>query len=121
MTGSQAFCSALLQVGFTEATVASSLRGLLPHVFTLTTSFEGRFVFCGTFLGVAPTGNYPAPCPAEPGLSSRNKVASGRLVHHDRVEILSRGFMSGKEANPKSALGFDINQAVILEHASHWR
>jgi hypothetical protein len=29
--------------------------------------------------------------------------------------------MSGKEANPKSALGFDINQAVIMEHACHWR
>src|SRR4030067_1028329 len=31
----------------------------------------GRYLFCGTVLGVAPTGNYPAPCPAEPGLSSR--------------------------------------------------
>ncbi len=27
--------------------------------------------FCGTFLGVAPTGYYPAPCPAELGLSSK--------------------------------------------------
>jgi len=26
--------------------------------------------FCGTFLGVAPTGRYPAPCPAELRLSS---------------------------------------------------
>jgi len=30
-----------------------------------------RFAFCGTFLGVAPTGRYPASCPAEFGLSSR--------------------------------------------------
>lgn len=29
-----------------------------------------RSVFCGTFLRVAPTGRYPAPCSAEPGLSS---------------------------------------------------
>jgi hypothetical protein len=37
----------------------------------------GRFLrpwlavcFCGTFLRVAPTGRYPAPCPMKPGLSS---------------------------------------------------
>jgi hypothetical protein len=29
-----------------------------------------RFAFCGTFLGVTPTGRYPAPCPVELGLSS---------------------------------------------------
>lgn len=29
-----------------------------------------RFVFCGTFLRVTPTGRYPASCPAELGLSS---------------------------------------------------
>jgi hypothetical protein len=29
-----------------------------------------RSVFCGTFLRVTPTGRYPAPCSAEPGLSS---------------------------------------------------
>jgi hypothetical protein len=38
------------------------LRGaLLPHLFTLT-SRSWRFVFCGTFPGVAPAGRYPAPC-----------------------------------------------------------
>ena len=30
-----------------------------------------RCVFCATFLRVAPTGRYPAHCPAEFGLSSR--------------------------------------------------
>ena len=34
-----------------------------------------RFVFCGTFLRVAPTGCYPAPCSMEPGLSSPCCVA----------------------------------------------
>jgi hypothetical protein len=29
--------------------------------------------FCGTFLRVAPTGRYPAPCPMKPGLSSLPK------------------------------------------------
>ena len=28
--------------------------------------------FCGTFLGVAPTGSYPAPCPLVSGLSSES-------------------------------------------------
>ena len=30
----------------------------------------GGFLFCCTFLKVAFTGNCPAPCPVEPGLSS---------------------------------------------------
>jgi hypothetical protein len=44
---------------------------LLPHLFTLTGP-EGlrRYVFCGTFHGLAPPRRYLAPCPAEPGLSS---------------------------------------------------
>ena len=48
---------------------------LLPHLFTLT-RWRGqcratrRSVFCGTFLPVAGTGCYPAPCPVETGLSS---------------------------------------------------
>ena len=40
---------------------------LLPHLFTLTAQFgrsqtARRFVFCGTFPGVASAGGYPAPC-----------------------------------------------------------
>jgi hypothetical protein len=31
--------------------------------------------FCGTFLRVTPTGRYPAPCPAELGLSSKATFA----------------------------------------------
>ena len=34
-----------------------------------------RFVFCGTFLRVTPTGSYPAPCSSEPGLSSPRLAA----------------------------------------------
>ncbi len=33
-------------------------------------SYRTAVCFCGTFLGVAPTGHYPAPCPLVPGLSS---------------------------------------------------
>ena len=49
---------------------------LLPHPFTLTRR-SGRTALCGTFPGVTPAGRYPAPCPAEPGLSSpRTKRAA---------------------------------------------
>lgn len=60
----------LLQVGFTRARVTAELRELLPHDFTLTGEAPA-VCFCGTFLRVAPTGRYPAPCPVKPGLSSR--------------------------------------------------
>jgi hypothetical protein len=46
---------------------------LLPHHFNLTAPpFDGgwRYIFCGTFRGLAPPRRYLAPCPAEPGLSS---------------------------------------------------
>jgi hypothetical protein len=39
----------------------------------------GRYIFCATFLRVAPTGRYPAHCPAEFGLSSL-RLASLRLA-----------------------------------------
>src|SRR3954471_16551492 len=54
-----------------------------------------RYVFCATVLRVAPTGRYPAHCPAEFGLSSRLRTlrrSSGRssvslrqlIVHVER-------------------------------------
>jgi len=50
------------------------LRGaLLPHHFTLTAGRNRwRYIFCGTFRGLAPPRRYLAPCPQEPGLSSRS-------------------------------------------------
>src|SRR5262245_65160871 len=42
-----------------------------PSLETRSVESEGgRYVFCATFLRVAPTGCYPAHCPAEFGLSS---------------------------------------------------
>ena len=57
---------------FLAPAVTDRTGELLPHRFTLTSADQppGRFAFCGTFLPVARTGSYPAPCPAEPGLSS---------------------------------------------------
>src|SRR5438445_5883745 len=66
----------LLRAGFTWPAGHPVAGGLLPHLFTLTwrrVSGDSRcraVIFCGTFLRVAPTGCYPAPCSLEPGLSS---------------------------------------------------
>ena len=47
---------------------------LLPHLFTLTpgrlSPNPWRYIFCGTFRGLASPRRYLAPYPAEPGLSS---------------------------------------------------
>jgi hypothetical protein len=40
-------------------------------------SEAGRYIFCATFLRVAPTGRYPAHCPEELGLSSRLRPLRG--------------------------------------------
>ena len=52
-------------------------RGLLPAArCALTAPFHPyracarRYIFCGTFHGLAPPRRYLAPCPKEPGLSS---------------------------------------------------
>ena len=57
--------------------VTRNAGGLLHHLFTLTAgqfpceeTLQRRFLFCGTGLRVSPSGRYPPPCPAEPGLSS---------------------------------------------------
>ena len=58
----------LLRVGFAWRTGRPVPGGLLHRRCTL--AAEAAVCFCGTFLEVAPTGRYPAPCPAQPGLSS---------------------------------------------------
>ena len=52
--------------------------------------------FCGTFLGVAPTGCYPAPCSMELGLSSCRRSARGHLVcldaqAYESTELIVKG------------------------------
>ena len=74
--------------GLPSPGVTIETGALLPHRFTLTKHgarwssvlVHGlwRFVFCGTFLRVAPTGSYPAPCSAEPGLSSLHLTVEER-------------------------------------------
>ena len=48
----------------------SPLRGSLRAGSCYRAHPPGRYIFCATFLRVAPTGRYPAHCPAEFGLSS---------------------------------------------------
>src|SRR5439155_4754396 len=56
---------------------------LLPHRFTLTASppsqarRDGGLFSVALVRGVTPPGRYPAPCPAEPGLSSRRVATAG--------------------------------------------
>jgi hypothetical protein len=71
-------CVALLPMGFAEP--PGSPRALVRSYRTISPlpvrgrsgdrSRHRRSVLCGTFLRVAPTGCYPAPCPVESGRSS---------------------------------------------------
>jgi len=64
----------LLRMGFTLPPPLPGVRWALTppfHPCPPTARRSGRFVFCGTLLGVTPTGRYPASCPAKLGLSSR--------------------------------------------------
>jgi hypothetical protein len=73
-------CSALLRVGFVEPlesppALVRSYRTVSPLPVRPSrpegrASRHRRFVLCGTFLRVTPTGCYPAPCPVESGRSS---------------------------------------------------
>ncbi len=64
--------------GVCQASPVTRAAGeLLPHRFTLAV-LRRRSIFCGTIRGVAPPGRYPAPCPVEPGLSSRHDRGGGR-------------------------------------------
>jgi len=77
-----------------------------------------RSVLCGTFLRVAPTGCYPASCPAESGRSSAGSLAgpdaairptrhrshsgrSRRVAFHDPApERLHRAAVSARHCAP---------------------
>ena len=98
--------SVLLRMGFARHTAYAISGRLLPRLFTLTPA-RGRSVFCGTFLRLAPTGRYPASCPAEPGLSSAAPEAAAATraarapLYHDltRRENDASPLSSGAEFN----------------------
>ncbi len=85
--------------GVYPAAVCCHPRGaLLPHLFTLAGAKAlRRYVFCGTFHGLASSRRYLAPCPMEPGLSSRTlrlRRLSGRLLLSEPGTI--QGLNGGK-------------------------
>jgi len=98
-------CLALLLVGFAEPG-----RSPAPLVVSYTTVSplpvpEGhrRSALCGTVRRVSPPGCYPAPCPAESGLSSTHEwVAAARCAlveqHGPRVGFLQFVLLAGSAA-----------------------
>jgi len=78
-TPSGALCVALLpylvllRAGFTVPRTVTSRAVRSYRTFSPLPAFvneDGRYIFCGTFHGLAPPRCYLAPCPKEPGLSS---------------------------------------------------
>jgi len=96
LDGPPAPCLTLLQVGFTEP--PGSPRALVRSYRTVAPlpvpgePGHRRSVLCGTFLRVAPTGCYPAPCPVESGRSSdgSSPYATIQPAHHRRGIIARR-------------------------------
>ncbi len=63
----------LLRVGFTLPLLLPPARCALTapfHPYLPSRRRGRRYLFCGTFRGLAPPRRYLAPCPMEPGLSS---------------------------------------------------
>src|SRR5579871_185143 len=77
----------LLRAGFCLPRVLPRARCALTAPFHPYLGFPRRYVFCATVLRVAPTGRYPAHCPAEFGLSSR-LAASDRPARCERLIVL---------------------------------
>jgi hypothetical protein len=74
---------ALLQAGFTlprrvTTRAVRSYRTFSPLPAALTCGLGGSALCC-TFRGLAPPRRYLAPCPVEPGLSSRSALLAQRL------------------------------------------
>ncbi len=97
--------------------VTTGTGALLPHRFTLTRKHRAatlpfctlawRFLFCGTFLRVAPTGRYPAPCSMEPGLSSP-RCRRGAIISSSS----SCDFSSGQSNNERQC--GQVNSLVCI-------
>ena len=70
LAGHVSFFSVLLRMGFTQPSLLPEKRWSLTPPFHPYHGKPWRFLFYCTFLGVTPTGRYPASCPVKPGLSS---------------------------------------------------
>ena len=65
----------LLQAGFTVPRAVTS-RAVRSYRTFSPLPARRRYIFCGTFHGLAPSRRYLAPCPTEPGLSSAAKATA---------------------------------------------
>jgi len=63
-------CAVLLRTGFAVLPPLPTERWALTSPFHPWPAMAGRYVFCGTFRGLAPPSCYEASCPVEFGLSS---------------------------------------------------
>ncbi len=80
---------------YLAAPVARRAGGLLHRRFTLTrccTRQPWRSIFCGTCLRVSPSGRYPPPCPAEPGLSSADVSSQTRPTRSPSQPVPPSGY-----------------------------
>lgn len=89
------------------------------------TSAPSAVRFCGTILQLALTGRYPAPCPLEPGLSSRAGITGCRRlsvklpnthmsVYKESDKITTRNLLA---ANPAVTAYRNWNGSVLMPEA----
>src|SRR5690606_9672631 len=80
-------CLALLQVGFAVPLLLPEARCALtapfhPCLYPQRTTGHRRSTLCCTFRRLTTPGRYPAPCPAELGLSSTPSRSAAILPRH---------------------------------------
>ena len=89
-----------------------------------------RFVFCGTFRGLAPPRRYLAPCPVEPGLSSAPKPHDAAIARPAPDRIVSvagrrrckgQSFPTWYESGRVGCFqrGMSLNGSRWVDHGSH--
>ncbi len=72
-----------------------------------------RYIFCGTFRGLAPPRNYLAPCPVEPGLSSTPpKWRSDCLAGSSVDAIMGPSARPHKASFPRAGQATDLTASL---------
>jgi hypothetical protein len=105
-------CLALLRVGFAMRPPLPEARCALTapfHPYLCPRRGHRRFAFCGTFRRLSPPGRYPAPCPAELGLSSDGAGQARPPAIFTRARLL--GCLTS------SVLGFHLRDSHPLRSA----
>ena len=75
---------------------------------------------CCTFLGVASTGSYPAPCPMELGLSSRAQSACDRPATLQPGISIPRTAENVKQSFPSLSYLLPPNHAIFSISSCSW-